>query len=169
MKQLYTAPFEWMWKTWKKSAITTSSKRSVLKLWIYFILYGNVDGSQTNSIGIEQIQKTDSTWQKHALEEETSLGNRQLWMSLAREEANITIGAALSHNVCFCKNLSLEVISFLDDLHNQHCQLGGTRQRARNTTFVVVWDNVAFHHSQSLTGLLHIPGCLSFSCPSWTP
>lgn len=43
------------------------------------------------------------------------------------------------------------LISFLNDFHNQLVPAGERGQRARNKTFVVVWDNVAFRHSAAVT------------------
>jgi transposase len=72
--------------------------------------------------------------------------------------ANITMCAALSNDGLLCHipligSYNTErLIYFLDDLHNRLVPV--EERGARNSpTFVVVWDNVIFHHSAAVTDL----------------
>ena len=85
--------------------------------------------------------------------------------------ANITMRAALSNDsLLLYKPLigpynTERLISFLYNLHNQLVAAGERGQRARNTTFVVVWHSTTL--LQSLIGFLHFPEChfLAFILP----
>lgn len=95
--------------------------------------------------------------------------------------ANITMCAALSNDgVLLYKPLiglynTERLISFLDDLHNQLMPAKEWGQRGRNT-FVIVWDNVVFHHSALVTdwfaahprmSVLFFATILLFPKPHW--
>ncbi|XP_049424424.1 uncharacterized protein LOC125883859 [Epinephelus fuscoguttatus] len=101
----------------------------------------------------------------------TCCRGRQLWMSQAREEKTLQCVLPSPVMVCFCTNLSLvrtvQRGSFLSWMTSiiSFCQQG--REVKWQETQHLLLCGIMWHSTtllQSLTGLLHIPGCLSFSC-----
>lgn len=89
--------------------------------------------------------------------------------------ANITMCAALSNDgVLLHKPLigpynTERLISFLDDLHNRLVP-AEERGAGNSPTFVVVWDNVAFHHSAAVTDWFAAhPRMLVLFLPPYSP
>ncbi len=76
-------------------------------------------------------------------------------MSKAREELTSLCATLSNDGLLLQKPLigpynTERPISFLDDLHNRHVP-AEERGPSNSSTFIVVWDNVAFHHSAAVT------------------
>ncbi|XP_019217583.1 uncharacterized protein LOC109203005 [Oreochromis niloticus] len=145
MKQLYTVPFE----------RNSEHVKQLRNQYVQRVM--EIEGRQTHHIFIF-VDEAGFNLAKARRRGRNVIGKRATVNVPGQRGANITMSAAIStdglllHRPLIGPYNTERLLAFLHDLYGR-VVLGEERdaERRNQPTFIIVWDNVAFHHSRAVT------------------